>query len=179
MRRSLFSQTVTTESDKLYRGIQLLDQAVAGDHWDKAKYWKGASVVVVPEMPKGNYNTEYKYVVTPYAAELGWLFADLWKVFRQHPAIDHVTKVEFFGRLANASLHCQRRANGREELRDLLGAVIHEAYSIADEIEEGTFTALPVAPVGMVFDDLIERSDREGYLTVEETRRWFAERGIE
>jgi hypothetical protein len=52
-------------------------------------------------------------------------------------------------------------------------------FSCPLTIEEGTFTALPVAPVGIVFDDLIERSDREGYLTVEETRRWFAERGIE
>lgn len=61
----------------------------------------------------------------------------------------------------------------------MLGAVVHEAYSIADDIDEGTFTALPVAPVGTVFDDLIERVDRDDYMTVEETRHWFAERGIE
>jgi hypothetical protein len=183
---------VTTETDQLYRGIKLLDQAVAGGHWDKAKNWEGASVVIRRRMPKrkhdastlipalvGGGSTGYKYVITPHAAQLSWLFADLWQVFRQHPAIDGMTKFEFFGRLANASLHCQRRANGNESARDLLGAVIHEAYAIADEIEEGTFTALPVAPVGIVFDDLIERFDREAYLTVEETRRWFAERGIE
>lgn len=163
--------------DELYTGIKRLDEAVTQGAWHRAKPWGGAGVVVDLREPDGD--SEYKYVVTPHAAELSWLFAELWQVFKKHDAIDYMTKFEFFGRLANAALHYQRRAAGDEQLRDLLGAVVHEAYALADEIDEGSFTALAVAPVGVVFDDLIDRSDRDDYMTIEETRRWFAERGIE
>lgn len=67
----------------------------------------------------------------------------------------------------------------RWQAEDLLGAVIHEAYSVAEDIRDGTFTALPVAPDGMVYDDLIERPDGEDYMTADEMRRWLGEPEIE
>ncbi len=92
---------------------------------------------------------------------------------------DGTTKIEFFGRLANASLRYQSRCKGEEKQIDLLFAVLHEAFSMLDEMEEGSFQYLPVAVGNTIADDFIEEAERRGFLSVEETKRFFAERGVE
>jgi len=114
-------------------------------------------------------------VLTQYPRELSWLFKRLWGDFRP---VFGPYKEEFFGRLGNAANRYTKRT--REEIpRDLLGAVLHEAWVMLEEVEDGTFQALMVAAGREIADDWIDDAEREGYMTTEETRRWFAERGFE
>jgi hypothetical protein len=89
-----------------------------------------------------------------------------------------MTKIEFFGRLANAALRYQSRCGGAEVRKELLLAVLHEAYAMLEELEEGTFQCLAVASGNEIADDFIEREEKRGFLGVDETKRFFAERGI-
>jgi hypothetical protein len=109
----------------------------------------------VTTVPEDRYDDEsVKYVVTPHAASLSWLVRALWIACR--PMFDSMTKIEFFGRLGNAARRYQERAGNDARERDLLGAVIHEAYEIVSDKKSGRFYyALPVAPLGVVHDDLL------------------------
>jgi hypothetical protein len=131
---------------------------------------------VVTALPESHYDESLRYVVTPHAASLSWLVRALWVACR--PMFDSVTKVEFFGRLGNAARRYQQRAGDDENARDLLGAVVHEAYEIMSDIENGRFYALPVAPAGVVHDDLLPDSAHDDALSVAEIEQWFKDHGI-
>jgi hypothetical protein len=138
------------------------------------RLWGGAGLGVVTAMPEGRYDGTVRYVVTPYAASLSWLVRVLWVACR--PLFDSMTKIEFFGRLGNAASRYQQRAGARE--CDLLGAVVHEAYEIVSDIENDRFYALPVAPAGVVHDDLLPESAHEDALSSAEIEQWFTGQGL-
>jgi hypothetical protein len=167
-------------SDKLTAArdrLQALDQAAAaGEVGDDRRLWGGAGLGVVTGLPEPQYNESLKYVVTPHAASLSWLVRALWVACR--PMFDSVTKVEFFGRLGNAARRYQQRAGDDENERDLLGAVVHEAYEILSDIENDRFYALPVAPAGVVHDDLLPDSTHDNALSSAEIEQWFNDRGF-
>jgi hypothetical protein len=167
-------------SDKLAAArarLQALDQAVAaGEAGEDRRLWGGAGLGVVTAMPESHYDESAKYVVTPHAASLSWLVRALWAACR--PMFDSMTKFEFFGRLGNAAHRYQQRAGDDENARDLLGAVVHEAYEILSDIENGRFYALPVAPPGVVHDDLLPDSEHDDALSVADTEQWFKDRGF-
>jgi hypothetical protein len=159
--------------------VDALDRRVAESRVGRAREWGGADVGITSEPPESRFgpdiNPEVRYVVTEYAPELSWLFKELWK-----PAVRAIlgsAKEEFFGRLANAANRYLSRAN-EPTIRDLLGAVIHETYVCLEAVEDGTFQQLLVASDGEIYDDWVDDSDRDDYMTVEETAQWFAERGI-
>lgn len=161
--------------------VEAIDRKVAAREFGRARPWGGADVGIssTPPEPHGSgFYPEPRYVVTVHAAELSWLFEQLWQSDSAIRNIAGSNKEEFFGRLANAANRYLKRTN-RETAHDLLGAVVHELYAWIEEVEDGGFPVLLVAPGGMVYDDLIDGAEREGYMTVEETRRWFAERGVE
>jgi hypothetical protein len=112
---------------------------------------------------------------TQFPAELSWLLAKIWGDFRP---IFGPHKEEFFGRLGNAA-NRYSLSNRQETPRDLLGAVLHEAWVMIEEVEDENFQVMPVARGNEIADDLIEDAERRGYMTTEETRLWFAERGFE
>lgn len=91
------------------------------------------------------------------------------------PLLDHVSKFEFFGRLANAASRYQAQVQGNETERDVLGVVLHEAYSIMDELSAGTFAGPVITSGGAVFDDAVPDAGRPRYITVEEADGWLAE----
>lgn len=134
--------------------------------------WSGADVLVTSEVPE-NMNGEGFYpqprtVVTRYAGELGWLFDQLRGAFKG--LIDGTSKIEFYGRLANAASDYQRSVNGDgENAQDMLKAVLREAFVMLDEIEAGEFEHLPVAPGGMIYADMIREAEKSGYIGVETT----------
>lgn len=153
---------------------------VAAGRIDTAKPWGGAGVVISPtdlQEKSGDFYPEPRVVVTALASELSWLFEQLRGVFAH--LLDGTTKIEFFGRLANAALRYQRRCDGKEVLKDLLAAVLHEAFAIADEMEEGSFEFFAVALGNEIVDDYIDEAERGGFLGIEETRAYFAAKGIE
>ncbi len=90
-------------------------------------------------------------MLTPWVGELSWLFERLWDVFRS--ALDHMTKLEFFGRLGNAATRYHEQAGPDASVRGLLSSLLATARAIADELEDGRFEALPVAPGRAIVDD--------------------------
>ncbi len=157
--------------------LQALDKAVAaGKVCEDRHLWGGAGLVVDTTMPEPPYR-EAKYVVTPYAASLSWLVRALWAACR--PLFDSMTKFEFFGRLANAALRSQQRAGSGENARYLLGAVVHEAFEIVGDIENGRFKALPVAIAGEVHDDQLPNSEHDDALSDADIEQWFKDGGFE
>lgn len=143
------------------------------------RLWGGADVVITstqPQPPSGReFYPDPRFVVTRFAGNLSWLFEQLWDGFR--PLFDGATKIEFFGRLANAANRYLARTPDTDA-KELLAAVLHEAYAIADDLADGSFTYLVVASGNMIYDDLIDEAEREGYMTPEESRRWLNERGL-
>lgn len=118
--------------------------------------WGGADVVITMQPPQthsGGFYPEPRYVVTPNAKQLSWLFVQLRDIFSD--LYDGASKVEFFGRLANAALRYQSKCRGNENQYDLLVAVLSEAYTILDDMKEGVFEYFLIAPGNVIADDLI------------------------
>jgi len=130
----------------------------------------------LPELQECGFYPPARYVVTPFAPQLSWLFVEMWEVFK--PLMNSSSKIEFFGRLANAANREIARASDPADVKELLSAVIHEGFSITDELDAGTFKYLDVALGNTIYDDLIDQAEREGYLSVEETKKWFSDRGF-
>lgn len=161
------------------RRLGELAAQIATGNVGSAPYWGGADVVIAPPQRPArhpSFRPEPRGIVTKHASELSWLFVRLRDIFS--PYYDGQTKIEFFGRLANAAQRYQARKQGPEVLRDLLGAVVHEAFAIADEMEEGSFRSFALALGNEIVDDYIDEAERRGFIGIEETKRFFLERGI-
>jgi len=144
--------------------------------------WGGADVVISRRHPskttKKGFYPEFRYVVTDYAHELSWLFVALRDAFYAENRFDGCSKIEFFGRLANAANRYLRRSPN-PTAHFLCAAVLHEAFAIYDEIEEKTFKCLPVALGNEIVDDYIDEALRTGYVGTEKTIAFFKEHGVE
>ncbi len=139
------------------------------------KEWSGANVVITSRQvnrASSSFDSQLRYVFTDDAKELSWLLSQLRDIFLG--LYDSASKLEFFGRLANTALRYQTISKDDENQRDLLFAVLHEAFAILDEIEEGTFEYFLVSPGNDIVDDFIEQSQRRGFISIEETNKFFA-----
>jgi hypothetical protein len=161
---------------------QLAQELAAESNPEAPDEWGGAHVVIRAEPANSSsepgFYPELRTIVTQHSRHLTWLFYQLRDAFYDQSLLDHMTKIEFFGRLANAALRYQSRCGGAEVRKELLLAVLHEAYAMLEELEEGTFQCLAVASGNEIADDFIEREEKRGFLGVDETKRFFAERGI-
>ena len=137
--------------------------------------WGGADVCVRRNAPERSGDA--RYVVTANSRQLSWLFEKLGDYFRECK-IDGFEKEEFFGRLANAAIRYQSQCGGVEVRRDLLLAVLHESFAMLDEMESGEFASLRIAVGNEIADDHIPRESARGFVNIEETMRFFAERGV-
>ena len=86
-------------------------------------------------------------------------------------------KEEIFGRLGNTANRFLSK-NPNADISETLLAVMHEAFAIAEEIQDGEFATLVVSSGNQILDDLISASEKEGFLTVEETKSYFKDKGI-
>lgn len=150
--------------------------AIASYPADKRE-WGGADVVITSKEPvtkDSGFYPEPRYVVTPFSSELSWLFYQLRDAFAG--LIDSVTKIEFYGRLANAAIRYQQYLEDKpEDVQDLLSAVLHEAFAILDELDEGEFQYLLIASGNTISDDSVKQADRRGYIGIKETQQFFEE----
>src|SRR5215211_4360996 len=74
----------------------------------------------------------YQCVITPHARELSWLFEKLRIAFRD--ALDHETKYESYGRLADAANRFSTSVPPEtKSVKNLLMAVLDEAKIMASE----------------------------------------------
>ncbi len=137
--------------------------------------WDGADVLIAPVSIEtssvGGFYPEPRTVITQFSREVSWLFEHLRDAFSG--LLDSTSKIEFYGRLANASRNYQQQVNGGENAKDILKAVLYEAVSMLEEMEEGTFEYLSVAVGNTILADLIEEAEKNGYMSVEATRQFF------
>lgn len=144
-----------------------------------SRLWQGADVVITTESPaivEGGFYPKPRYVVTAHATELSWLFEQIRDIFMEIDDYGYL-KEEIFGRLGNTANRYLSK-NPDANVRETLLAVIHEAFAITEEIQDGEFTTLMVTSGNQILDDLISESEKSGFLTVEETKSYFKNKGI-
>ena len=106
--------------------------------------WGGAGVVVT--FPKqGNeqdvgdsFSRSVDYVRTEYALQVSWVFFTLRDIFHHAKLLDYLSKLEFFGRMAEAVnwfLQHENKPTGKE----LMLSILHEGFIMLDEIQHRRF----------------------------------------
>ena len=167
-----------------YQQLDNLDAELAtGEIPAEQELWRGADVVIdrvePPPMSGDSFYPEPRFVVTPHAGELSWIFAKLRDAFYAEERIDGCSKIEFFGRLANAAIRAIDRSEKPPTASILCAAVLHEGYAIYDEMEEGIFQFFSVAFGNEIADDYVDEALRSGFIGIEDTLSFFRERGVE
>lgn len=164
--------------DELHR----LEQELSKERLPRARRkWGGADVVISIKPPKRaeeGFYPEPRYVVTNHAFELSWLFEALRDAFYAEARIDSCSKIEFFGRLANAANRFLQRSTN-PTAHHLCAAVLHEAFAIYEETEQGTFQCLAIAFGNEIVDDYVDEALRTGFIGTEATLAFFKSRGVE
>ncbi|MGE3978793.1 MAG: hypothetical protein AB7F94_14570 [Nitrospira sp.] len=168
---------------KTIEELKRLEELLEATHLPRASdEWAGADVVISMKAPHkqvaGGFYPEPRYVITSYSFELSWLFERVRDAFYIEERIDGCSKAEFFGRLANAANRCMQRSKVLT-VHILCAAILHEAFAIYDEMEEGTFRCLAVASGNEIVDDYIDDALRTGYIGNDATAAFFRSRGVE
>ena len=137
--------------------LEKLQHEIAAEPLPRSKdLWTGAGVAIrrpSDSPPPGDgFRPPPRLVVSDHALELSWVFDRLGRAFFAAGLIDGNSKVEFFGRLANAAGRSLDMTPG-SSAKDLCGALLFEARMMAAEIERGIFQVLPVARNGEIADD--------------------------
>lgn len=145
------------------------------------KPWAGADVIICEQAPKssnsGHYLPDVRYVETKFVGELSWLFSRLAEIFSNDGGFGG-WKEEFFGRLGNVITKYQSAVKDAS-LLNVLEAVLHEAYAMAEEIDDyGSIETLLITSGNAILDDYIGLSDLSAYLSVEETQEYLRKKGI-
>lgn len=156
----------------------LSDQIQAGRFAKAGREWGGADVVLSRSSPETHsaesFYPQPRYVISLFALELSWMFERLRDLFS--PVLDGASKIEFYGRLANAANRYLTRVDAASQtVQGLLLAVAHEAFAIRDEMEEGKFQYLLISTGNTIFDDFVDEAERSGYLGHESTRKFLEE----
>lgn len=137
--------------------------------------WSGADVLITSKagesVGNGDFYPQLRTVVTPFSCEVSWLFNNLRDAF--DGLIDGTSKIEFYGRLANAAREYQQSVNGDGNAQDMLRAVLYEAFVMLEEMEEGTFEYLSIASGNTILADLVKKAEESGYIGVEATKEFF------
>lgn len=167
--------------EDVFPALDSLTEKVEESKIKAARNWGGADVIITNESPPprdpSSFYPDARYVVTEHSLELSWLFMELRDIFTEF--LDGQNKIEFYGRLANmANRHLAK--NGSPTAKSICLAVLHEAYAIAEEIEEvGFLDSLAIAFNGEILDDFMEETDREMPVSGEEARNALLAMGIE
>ncbi len=156
-----------------------LSTEIANGDYSVSSAWQGADVVItnkMPEIQKGGFYPTARYVITSHPSELSWLFEQIRDVFKDIDDYGFL-KEEIFGRLGNTANRFLSKNQDASASETLL-AVMHEAFSIAEEIQDGEFATLMITSGNQILDDLIFESEKDGFLSVEETQAYFKDKGI-
>ena len=141
MDNSFKENTKTKDISGLLSQLRDIGDRIQADDVGKESAWGGADVIISDKAPEDDHSDSWrsppKYVITPYAAELSWLFCRLRDTFGSY--IDYVSKHEFFGRLSKAAYAYSASTDTNAKLQGLLMATLDEAVVMANEIpaEEG------------------------------------------
>ena len=162
-----------------YTKLVRLSNEIVDGRSGSSNLWQGADVVITSKSPisdEGGFYPAPRYVVTFHAHQLSWLFEQIRDVFIEIEDYGFL-KEEIFGRLGNSASRFLAK-NPETNSNEILLAVMHEAFAIYEEIRDGEFAALMVTSGNQILDDLISESEKGGFLTVEETKAYFKDKGI-
>ena len=161
--------------------LETITRAIVNNEIKTSSPWQGADVVIREKnLDKKNQNSFYpapREVITSYVGELSGLFTSLKEIFLKLDGYGF-WKEELFGRLGNAANRALGR-NPKLSLHKLLLAVTHEAFCIAEEMEDGNFVVLSVAIGNAIYDDLFDEIAREGKADEKEVADFMRSLGIE
>jgi len=162
-----------------YTKLVRLSNEIVDGRSGSSNLWQGADVIITSKSPisdEGGFYPAPRYVVTFHAHQLSWLFEQIRDVFIEIEDYGFL-KEEIFGRLGNSASRFLAK-NPEANSNEILLAVMHEAFAIYEEIRDGEFAALMVTSGNQILDDLISESEKGGFLTVEETKAYFMDKGI-
>ncbi len=165
--------------NNLFERLQELTNAILDGNFGESTYWQGADVVIdnkIHEKSVGNFYSDPRYVITPFAGELSWLFEALKPIFSTVEGYG-IWKEEFFGRLGNMANRA-KDLNKAETARDLLLSVLHEAFSCAEEISQGHFQYLLVTSGNAIYQDLIEKAVLSGSVSESSAEEFLRSQGL-
>jgi hypothetical protein len=162
-----------------YSDLVALSGCIVKDEIGISKPWGSADVCIVKRLPKinsGGFYPEPRFVVTDHGLELSWLFEQLRDIFKEIEDYG-LWKEEIFGRLGNTANRYLTKSP-TASARELLLAIMHETFSIIEEIEVGDFRSPMVTSNNRIYDDLILENERNEFLGVAETLEFFKNKGI-
>jgi hypothetical protein len=151
------------------------------------KAWGGAEVIIcrkAPDRPTDNSESsegfqkpDKRYVETKYVEQLSWLFTRCRDIFNKQDGYG-LWKEELFGRLGNVANKFQAAVPNASSIQ-VLEAVIHEAYAMAEEISDyGAIETMLVSSNNSILDDYLGTSDLSAYLSSEETLEFLRKKGL-
>lgn len=156
-----------------------LTREVIAERFGKSASWQGGDVVISDKPADARLAGFYpdpRFVSTKFVGELSWLFEKLVPIFSQIDGYG-AWKEELFGRLGNMANRVATK-NKVEVVSELLLAVLHEAYSIAEELSQGTFQFLAVTAENMIYDDILEQAYKSGFISSYEAEISFRLKGL-
>ena len=160
--------------------LKKISSDIASGNIRVSEPWQGADVEIRNNLPKVLTDSFYpapRFVITEHVGQLSWLFENLRDAFNNLEGYGF-WKEEFFGRLGNAATrYLSRQPNAKVE--KILLAVMHEAFCIAEEMEGGNFTVLPVTIGNEIYDDLFKEIEAEGLADQSEVDNFIKSLGIE
>lgn len=160
--------------------LKKISSDIASGNIRVSEPWQGADVEIRNNLPKVLTDSFYpapRFVITEHVGQLSWLFENLRDAFNNLEGYGF-WKEEFFGRLGNAATrYLSRQPNAKVE--KILLAVMHEAFCIAEEMEGGNFTVLPVTIDNEIYDDLFKELEAEGLADQSEVDNFIKSLGIE
>jgi hypothetical protein len=122
--------------------LQRLRRVLAGSQLPRSeREWRGAGVIVTASARSDGGDAGASpdiIVLTEHSRELSWLVEQLRDAFYAEDRVDFDSKYAFFRRLAEAA-NGSLKADPRASANDLCSAVLQEAFTIYDEMEQGTF----------------------------------------
>jgi hypothetical protein len=175
------SSSRNSELQSVRQKLEILTRSIIKNEIKTATPWQGADVVIREKSLKQEKQNSFypapREVITSYVGELSGLFATFKEIFCKLDGYGF-WKEELFGRLGNAANRALGR-NPKLSLQNLLLAVTHEAFCIAEEMEDGNFVALSIAIGNQIYDDLFDEIAREGKADEKEVADFIRSLGVE
>lgn len=171
------------EIARVEESIDAISQELDEGKLKRGQKWGGANLVIVEtqdEIQESNGFKSYRYVVTTHAREVSYILTKLYNAFTEEDLLDYLSKLEFCGRLGNIVNRFLRK-NPDASALELCKAMVHEAYAIAEEMDEGEFTILfsdlGVAVYNDIFDEL--EFSEEDLCGEEDTVKFYKDLGVD
>jgi hypothetical protein len=113
---------------KTLNALRQIEPLLASNPLPKAaRAWGGADMAISPssnqDVSSGGFYPAPRCVVTTHTLEVSWLFEALRDAFYAENRLDGQTKIEFFGRLANAANRCLKK-NAAPSAQELCAALL-------------------------------------------------------